>query len=121
MKDMLQKGGNHDINIVEFEIREHAAKLHNFNNDLQKKYGEKIKYDSVPTMFKINGGGKIEYYQGEREPTIMKNWVLGNNKINGGRRKNKKRTRSGTRSGTRKNRVVKNYSYKKLKIKNMKT
>jgi len=100
MKEML--GGNRDIKVVEFETTEDADKLENFNNDLQNKYGKQLEYSGVPTMFKISGGGEIEYYEGEREPGIMKQWVLGEDKKNGGRKKktrtrkskkNKKRTR----------------------------
>ena len=88
MKEML-KGGNHNINIVEFETTRDANKLQDFNNDLQKKYNNQLDYTGVPTMFKISGGGKIEYYEGKREPEIMKQWVLNNrsDKKNGGRKR----------------------------------
>jgi hypothetical protein len=95
---------------VEFETTEDANKLQDFNDDLRKKYGKKLEYSGVPTMFKISGGrGEIEYYEGERHPEIMTKWVLAKNgggkkkkrRMNTKLKKNKKRT--GTRRQTRKN------------------
>jgi hypothetical protein len=111
MKEMLKTGGNHHINIVEFETTDDANKLQDFNDDLQKKYGKQLEYSGVPTMFKISGGGsgEIEYYEGERHPENMTKWVLAKNgggkkkkrRINTKLKKNKKRTR--TRRQPRKN------------------
>lgn len=85
MKKSIQEGG-HAIKIVEFEIYKDAEKFRKYNEKLKKDHGVEITYDGVPTLFRLNGG-KIDYYNGERESHLMVKWALG--KKNGG---NKKRT-----------------------------
>lgn len=83
LKNML--GGKADF---EKEIKSDGQ---NDLDALNKKHGTNIKMaDGFPSIFKIMNGGKVEYYEGERTATAMKNWVL---EKKGGKRSSKQQSK----------------------------
>uniref|UniRef100_A0A6C0I0N9 Thioredoxin domain-containing protein n=2 Tax=viral metagenome TaxID=1070528 RepID=A0A6C0I0N9_9ZZZZ len=83
MKDMVG-----EVKIVEFETTKNKKELEKFEKD-----NPALKYSGVPTIFKIGGNGKIEYYNGERKAEQMANWVLGKSVKGGKKTKNAKRSK----------------------------
>lgn len=90
------------VNNIKVEFEEINADK-NQDEDIKKindKYlkgnaNAKLSASGYPTIFKIKGG-KIEYYEGEREASKMESWFLDENEANGGmrRRKNYKKTQN---------------------------
>jgi glutaredoxin len=94
MKTKVIKGG---VKVVEFETTNDEKKLEAFKNK------HNIEYNGVPTLFKIGGDGKIEYYNGERTADKMAEWALNNAKsaTNGGSKKSKKAKKTKRKTKTK--------------------
>ena len=73
------KKGMHGANCNYLEIEDSDPhkdrKIANVNGRLK---GEKLVANGYPTIFKIRGG-KLEYYQGERNASAMQQWFKGGN------------------------------------------
>jgi len=60
---------------TEIEDKE-MSKLEEFNNENKDIMGgEKVESSGYPTLFKVYGG-KLEYYNGERDADKMENWFM---------------------------------------------
>jgi hypothetical protein len=87
-KHVLKAGG---VNVREFEATKDAVELEKYKTELKEKYGEDLTHDGVPTLFKVGGNGKIEYYNGERTEEALTKWALKDKKVKGGRKTGKNR------------------------------
>jgi hypothetical protein len=95
-------GGKVDVENIESEEQEKGIKEfneeHGTNLALQKGY---------PTMFSLNHGGSIEYYNGDRSVEALVKWALGKEQ-NGGQK-------NGIKKKSKKNKSKKNKSRKHRK------
>lgn len=93
-----QVGGK--VKFENIESAEQEDKINKFNDEhgtdlaLQKGY---------PTMFSLNHGGSLEYYNGDRSVEALVKWALGKEQ-NGGKKKKSKNNKS-KKNKTRKYRV----------------
>jgi hypothetical protein len=101
------KGGT--IEIKDFETNIDANQLETFKKKVKESYNQELKSDGVPTIYKISGGGKLDYYEKERTAEAMAKWAL-NKK--GGYRSNKQSQKS------QKSKQLKKRTYKKTTHKN---
>jgi hypothetical protein len=74
-QNMLNKNSVSAHQILEIEDSDHDknAKMERINKTI---YGGKLQANGYPTIFK-NVGGKIEYYEGNRNAADMEKWFLG--------------------------------------------
>jgi thiol-disulfide isomerase/thioredoxin len=81
MKEIIQQKSRKQFEYMEIEENE-IHKIDDFN---AKHQGRLVidKARGYPTIYKISGG-KIEYYNGERDGEVMANWMM---RIEGGKRK----------------------------------
>lgn len=82
MKQIIQQKSRKPVEYMEIEENE-IHKIDEFN---QKNQGILAidKARGYPTIYKISGG-KIEYYNGERDGNLMANWMMRDSHTKGGK------------------------------------
>jgi len=101
MKKHVSKLGGGDVDVREFETTKDAAELDKYKTELKEKYGGDLTYDGVPSLFKVDRNGKIEYYGGERSEKALTNWALEQDKnvVAGGSKKRVKTRKQNRKTG----------------------
>ena len=98
-KEMKKRVGG-SVDVVGFEADTDKKELAEF----QKKHPVEVQ-GGYPTLFRIEKGGKIEYYNGGRDTESLVNWALGKHKkISGGTRRKTRRNTKRKNSKTRRHR-----------------
>jgi hypothetical protein len=75
MKTPTFKRGGYKFMEIEDSDKAKDSKMNAINARLQ---GEKLAANGYPTIFKIHGG-KLNYYEGERNADGLQSWFLGSN------------------------------------------
>ncbi len=94
-------GGKVDVENIESEKQDIEIK------EFNKKHGTDLKVNGYPTMFSLNHGGSLEYYNGDRSADALVQWALGKEQ-NGGQK-------NGMKKKSKKNKSKKNKSRKHRK------
>lgn len=95
------------IDFVEIEESE-TKKMERF-----KKWNPDLEVNGYPTIFKKKKGGKIEYYNQDRELEKMQNWILDKNQekeefsLFGGKSKKLKKTKTSKKTRTKRSKTEK--------------
>jgi thiol-disulfide isomerase/thioredoxin len=89
LKEFVKKNPEFTIEFKEIEEKEMEKKLPLIGEEI----GGEIEFSGYPTIFKSSKKGEIEYYEGERTPDAMQDWVLVGVKMGGGRRRKRKTKR----------------------------
>lgn len=87
-KEMEAKVGG-QVDVKEIESADQNEKIKEFN----KKHDTNLKVNGYPTMFSLNHGGSLEYYNGDRSVEALVKWALGKEQ-NGGKKKKSKKNKS---------------------------
>jgi hypothetical protein len=76
MKTPSYKRGVYKFMEIEDADKSKDSKMNAINSRLQG--GEKLTANGYPTIFKIHGG-KVHYYEGQRDASGLQGWFLGQN------------------------------------------
>lgn len=87
-KEMEAKVGG-QVDVKEIESAEQDKKIQAFN----KEHDTNLEVNGYPTMFSLNHGGSLEYYNGDRSVEALVKWALGKEQ-NGGKKKKSKKNKS---------------------------
>ena len=81
------------VDVVNIESEKQDEKIKEFNT----KHGTDLALQKgYPTMFSLNHGGSLEYYNGDRSEKALIDWAM-NKKQNGGKNNNKKSKKNKSR------------------------
>ena len=70
-KHIYSKKGRKHVVFVEIEEKQIGEKM----QKLEQEHGVKVEANGYPTLFRIEGG-KVKYYNGQRQSDPMTNWYL---------------------------------------------
>jgi len=67
----IGKNNNYDIGDEDEEHLQHSEEL------FAQRYGQRLVYNGIPTIFKIHShNGQIQYYTGDRSEGDMYRWIV---------------------------------------------